>query len=229
MLIYFDQKIPFWQFMNKEQIMAVVKIFVIRHGQKEGGDENAPLTEKGVQQVTGVAQIFLASVEIRALYASTLDRTVDTVIYARNAAARFGEGMSEILTTNVERRVRLGFTGLPLDEYAAAAAKSKEMKDRQEIVTVANWIKWMPTYAAAAIERFGEAILQVAAEVYEEFGENTSVLIGSHSPLAELLVLDPAYTPALGEAGLIKYVVEIDSVSDMATITESTVIFPGYF
>ena len=112
----------------------VVQVLVMRHGKKEGSEENAPLTDEGRRQIADAAEQYLAGERIHALFASTLDRARETAAIAYESAYSL-DPHTGILP--VEQREELGFVGLPLHEYADAAAKAKgsppgETQDRED-------------------------------------------------------------------------------------------------
>lgn len=209
--------------MNKS-FPELVHVIVFRHGQKGPEGDNALLTMTGLQQVASAARQYLMS-DFRdcscTLYASKLPRAAQTVAVVSGAIAPL------FCPRSIAQREELGFAGLPgLDQYSDAIAKAKAKQAIGDIVTVADWMSWMPEYVAAARDRFAIALSKVAMETLQS--NDRIAIVGSHSPLGELLVFDPERTPALGEAGIVHYKVKVSLETKAVKFIDSRVIFSGF-
>ncbi len=181
--------------------MHTVNFYVMRHG-KKGGDR---LTEEGFQMVQRSAQMHLSGIPIHAALYSGMNRTLQTVNHALNVAGAadvpveidYGFGYSWAIgdpNCSVYKRAEYRFDPLP--------------NDQSVLKTVGDCLKYWPP-SRIYRHRIRGALLSQAEAMSFRFPDNdtVNVLVGSHSPTAEMAA---GYDfPRLQEADIVLYVINI--------------------
>ena len=193
--------------------------YVMRHGKKGAGDNDlAALTPEGIEQVQTSARTNLGHRTFDGLYASDLYRAGQTVWTAVGELPQRNNGLGLITRRN------FGYlTGDPEfqetlnQEYYAAADILKRLAPTLDYqFTVGDWLTAAPIMTRLYRERFAEALRREAIAMAESLGStdrtSANILIGSHSPCGETACLNPDTTPALREADIIRYTLEVKMV-----------------
>ncbi|MDD5341754.1 MAG: phosphoglycerate mutase family protein [Patescibacteria group bacterium] len=198
----------------------LVEFYVMRHGEKDGD----ALTETGREQVRQATREYLADAGFFAALSSEMARAHETT---RVALKELDQAM---LTTRQDP----GFgyehatRDYPEDTIQAAMLNVQSAVKAGAKETVRLWLRLRP--ASCQIRgRFTECLFKWAARYADRMeGEPLMFLVGSHSPCSELAVLDPDNTPRLDLAGIVKYVVRVDTETLEAQLVGSEVIFQGF-
>ena len=194
--------------------MAKVIFDIMRHGDRDGDQ----LTSKGVGQVRDSAQKNLAGCLYTLAFFSGLVRarqTVETCLAAlghRAVPILVDEGFSYV-TAQKEAEPWMGkpFTALKTEGYQVGQ----------------NVEFWLKNWAPALIIR-GQilATMRLRAQMLATAdGQDCRVLVGSHGPTSELGCCEPANTPSLREADMIRYTWEVDQSGATPPRLLSSVVF----
>jgi len=179
-----------------------VAVYVMRHGPKDGDK----LTEEGERSVQLSAVNNLAGLEFHALYASRKYRALQTVVIAVGTLEGANRGMS------IEARDGFDFAGAPgLKDWPKFDSELKRRVAAGEAATVALWQDIAPEYVNHQRPRITAEILAVAKDMaakYKDLDE-INVLVGCHGPCSELACLDPKDMPAINEADIVKYEIQL--------------------
>ncbi len=196
----------------------VVRFKVQRHGEKDGDE----LTPRGEKQVAESSRRYFAGIEFVLGLCSDMYRAFQT-----NRTALQALGLKSLTT-----RKDPGFGYLYAENPDAPMIEA--LKRIQAIVaagtpeTMGLWFAVHPPTRQMSA-RFRECLFKwvcILASQYDETG--LDVLVSSHSPCSETAVLDPSITHRLGLAGIVEYVVEVDTETFETRLLESQVVFQGY-
>lgn len=215
--------------MTQKNIVTVV-MYAMRHGERTpatapGQEPADELTALGIQQVKRAAQNRLVDVTFDAAYYSGMNRAEQTVTEALVAIGmgdvvpKANEGFGYEWATKATGVNPEYLAVRPVEKAIGEACKAEGKKPM-----VADWLNspWRPAWAIRG--RFYQTLLDVAvseAMDTEEGTDEVNVLIGSHSPTAELAAVDPSTMPRLGLADMVKYVVEVDIETGDAKLVSS--------
>lgn len=205
---------------NEEQYPIHMKIFVMRHGEKDPkGGTYAELTDEGYTQAMLAGRSYLYNTNIGLVFSSGINRAAESAQIALSSATAGSQRQSAVRVTE------FGFEGLHLDEYGPAMKLAAEKKAAGGNVTMADFQEWMPVYFPQAQQRLLEGF-EFAAECLQDANERVA-LVGSHSPFSEVLAKDLTTIPALGEAGIILYHVYLFGDGHVEVVG-SELIFKGF-
>ncbi|MDD5567451.1 MAG: phosphoglycerate mutase family protein [Patescibacteria group bacterium] len=196
----------------------------MRHGEKDGD----ALTETGREQVRQATREYLADAGFFAALSSEMERAHQTT---RVALGELGQG---ILMSH--RDPGFGYLhadhDYPGEPIKDALARVKELVAGGARETVRLWLDSWPVCRQIR-GRFIECLFKCAVlctlnSVQVQGDEPIRILVGSHSPCSELAVLDPDNTLRLGLAGIVRYVVRVDTETLAAELVGSGVVFQGF-
>lgn len=189
----------------------IINAYCMRHGLKVNlpGPQNelVPLTPEGEEQIRQSARNNLLGIEFHRLWYTGLYRTLQVVTLATGELPNRTNGLSVIAEP------RFGYVGCPFLEDLRPVIK--EIKDSGKEMSVADWFRRTPNFCDWIQSNFWEAIEEQARDTYfwaamaKRCNETFNWLIGGHSPVSELLALDQESTPALREADIIRYTIEV--------------------
>lgn len=188
----------------------IIYAHCMRHGQKNPDHLNdlAKHTPEGAEQVRQSARNNLIGVKFDALFRSNLYRTLELVTYVTGELPEQDGGLDVISVSE------FGYLENPyLDQYYTAGER---IKKQDKPANVADWLREAPEMTEWSKYYFHHALWQKAFDAYKKapIKDRQNVknwLIGSHSPHCELLALDPSNTPALREADIICYTLDVSS------------------
>ena len=178
--------------------MKTVRIFCIRHGQKDGD----ALTPLGERQVAAAAKMNLAGIDFsnggrHVAYASEMTRAQQTAKVALGAIG---------CDCSVFQNPGFGYQwAMKLPGGDSFGAVEKELGPN---ATVTDWLKaWVP--AGAILGRFFGTMNGLVDIALDIEGDEVNFLVASHSPTCELAaaLVDPNF-PRLGLADIVVYTFE---------------------
>lgn len=161
-----------------------VYVYVMRHGSREEG-KNGGLTKHGIREVHSSAENNLANINFDAYYHSGKLRALMTIQEARLA-------INDQSVKEIKENCFFGFEGASDEGYFEDYKKKveREMASRHlSEPTVALWYAAAPRMIDSLRERIRLGLLKVAlAAIIENHAQKSeyNILVGSHSPLAEL-------------------------------------------
>lgn len=207
-----SKAVSFVSVLRRKGVDVATVIFdCMRHGEKDGD----ALTPKGVEQVRQSARKNLSGCLYTLAFFSGLTRarqTVETVLASlshREMPILLEEGFSYVTPMKEAEQ----WMGRPYSE----------LKEQGKGQNVEFWFKnWAPTLV---IRGQILATMRIWAELKAQ-GKDCRVLVGSHGPAAEAGCLDPATTPSLREADIIRYTWEAEK--ETARLVSSVVLKAPY-
>lgn len=185
-----------------------VIIYVMRHGNKDGDR----LTAEGFGQVRRSAQENLAGIKFDMVYCSMKNRALQTVETA----------IKELGINGIDIQQRLGFDyeGAPSLERADDWQKAVTELANGGKIMISHWKSVAPEFASFVANRFREELKKVVCELVAAHPDQEAfqVLIGSHTPVAELVKFEGDF-PTLGEADIVRYTLNyIEAHNDISGV-----------
>ncbi len=184
--------------------MAIVRFYVMRHGEKDSDDLTAGL-------------------EFTWAFCSGMNRalqTVEEVLYALG---------HEMVLGGIKAEEGFSYVGTEAEFPIGDCKKVMDVRARRgEDIVVLDWLKeW--TGAAIMRGRVQMTLLHIARELAScmKMQSKFNILVGSHSPTGELACLEPSTTPTLREADICLYEVEVPEIHP-AKIVSSTILRAPY-
>ncbi len=196
--------------------MKVQVIFdVLRHGLKDGDQ----LTSTGVEQVITSARANLAGRHYIAAFYSGMARALTTV---QEALMAIDHGVID-----VPKEPGFGYAWAEDPRYPIGDAMNRvrDLIAGGAEETVQLWLDAWGGPAYAIRGRFLGTLEKWAIyyALHPTPDCDLRILVGSHSPTAELACLDPTSTPRLREADGVSYVMEVDTETLVVTMISSEV------
>lgn len=190
-----SKAVSFVSVLRRKGVDVATVIFdCMRHGEKDGD----ALTPKGVEQVRQSARKNLSGCLYTLTFYSGLMRARQTVevCLAEPSQSRYIQRDPAFSMADAKEAEQ--WMGKPITELLPQSQGQS-----------VEW--WLRNWAPALVVR-GQILTAMRLRV-EEFTRNEDdarFLVGSHSPTAELGCLDPANTPCLREADIIRYTWLVD-------------------
>lgn len=184
-------------------------VYAIRHGQKEFGSDNPPLTERGHEQVVVATKKHLVGINFDRVYCGTHIRHFESSAIAKNKLG---------LSCSILETPLLSLTNKMNDAASECTLKCRNHPTGKSIgFRVDTWIETDTVLMDNCFQQFQDFLKQIPTTL-------KAVLAISSSPIIESATSDPEKTWLLGECGIIKYIID-----DNGLIKSSEIIFEGFF